>query len=553
LSISGKLKAPSILITGSTADDEIHLNLAGVTLTNPAGTVTIQAVHGVDSVERKAMVRDGWDSANTKRPYFLPLSSSVTVGDQLYLDDTGLNTTDTAVVQYKINGSDVVRSVLNGSVALSVNYSDVNQLNLTGAKNHNDFQITDATLPHVLQLDGGATNNGVHGDNRVMITGTGTVGQNISVGNMQPLMVGAQPWRSNFELNNISRIWVVGSSGPDVIDNISRVPALIDGGLGNDVINNIVTDSNSKFLLNSKKIAQSIPTDVSLVLGNVGSDKLFTGSGADDLPASNQVAAALKSIVDTGITFLIGDYKITGTTNNYSFTPVTLAVDTYNSSSVSLRDGLISKGADGAMQGIFAYGAGDTIKFTNTISWLKAQIFVKAAVTDLLKALAGEIGFFEDPVKTGLPEAPPEEPDTSSGLPVFSAATDVDRDGQITPLDALLVINDINARGAHVAPPLLADSADDNSAADSLNFDIDQDGEVAPLDSLLVINALNLLSESGSDVSTDVAADVAAATSGASSVTSQIGSSATATQAAYDSHDIVMLLLSSNSQPRRTI
>src|SRR5207248_7878362 len=63
-------------------------------------------------------------------------------------------------------------------------------------------------------------------------------------------------------------------------------------------------------------------------------------------------------------------------------------------------------------------------------------------------------------------------------------AVDVNGDGVLTPIDALLVINYLNAwlPGGTVSSPTLADR---------LYCDVDGDGTVAPVDALLVINSLN--------------------------------------------------------------
>jgi hypothetical protein len=352
-------------------------------------------------------------------------------------------------------------------------------------------------------------------------------------------------------------MWIQGLGGNDTIDNISHVPALLDGGAGDDVINNIVDDPNSKFTLNGKKIAQSVPKEVSLVLGKLGSDKLFTGAGIrDNSQPASALNTALKNFSDTGITFLLGDHQEMKVGGVYKFAQVADAnnpaiKDSFFSSAAALRHGFVSIGKDNAAQGIFAYGAGNSVKFSNTISWLKAQIFVKAGLTDLLTALAKQVSFYEDDVKPGLGEAPPDEPDTSGNIPALSAAIDVDRDGEITPLDALLIINDLNSRSSHVALPLPLDDSDDDSLNAPLNFDVDQDGEVAPIDSLLVINALNLLAADTSDVINDVAADVASATANQSSNTGPGALS----QPTFTSQDLILLLSSSNSQSqvRRTL
>lgn len=60
--------------------------------------------------------------------------------------------------------------------------------------------------------------------------------------------------------------------------------------------------------------------------------------------------------------------------------------------------------------------------------------------------------------------------------------TDVNASGSVTPLDALLVINDLNTNGARVLP---------NNGAGPPFLDVDGNGSVSPIDALLVINRLN--------------------------------------------------------------
>src|SRR5439155_27284693 len=63
-------------------------------------------------------------------------------------------------------------------------------------------------------------------------------------------------------------------------------------------------------------------------------------------------------------------------------------------------------------------------------------------------------------------------------------AVDVDGDGVLAPIDALLVINYLNAwlPGGTLSSPTFADR---------LYYDVDGDGTVAPIDAVLVINSLN--------------------------------------------------------------
>jgi hypothetical protein len=67
--------------------------------------------------------------------------------------------------------------------------------------------------------------------------------------------------------------------------------------------------------------------------------------------------------------------------------------------------------------------------------------------------------------------------------------TDVNADGEVAPLDALLIINQLNAGRAGMLPQGAAGAAGEGSPG-RLFVDVNNDGEAAPLDALLVINAL---------------------------------------------------------------
>ena len=61
---------------------------------------------------------------------------------------------------------------------------------------------------------------------------------------------------------------------------------------------------------------------------------------------------------------------------------------------------------------------------------------------------------------------------------------DVDRSGLVTPLDALILINAINATGIRDLPPRPV-------ASNEPYCDVNGDGSLTPLDVLTVINAIN--------------------------------------------------------------
>jgi hypothetical protein len=71
--------------------------------------------------------------------------------------------------------------------------------------------------------------------------------------------------------------------------------------------------------------------------------------------------------------------------------------------------------------------------------------------------------------------------DESSPTHAASTPLDTNRDGLVTPLDALLVINALNRISANVSQRDLAIA----------QMDVNGDGYLSPLDALLVINRLN--------------------------------------------------------------
>jgi hypothetical protein len=70
---------------------------------------------------------------------------------------------------------------------------------------------------------------------------------------------------------------------------------------------------------------------------------------------------------------------------------------------------------------------------------------------------------------------------------------DVNNDGILAPIDALLIINELNSRGGgYQLMPLASGGNGEGETASHRNYiDVNNDGYVAPIDALLVINALN--------------------------------------------------------------
>jgi hypothetical protein len=227
------------------------------------------------------------------------------------------------------------------------------------------------------------------------------------------------------------------------------------------------------------------------------------------------VQAALKAFPDKGITFLLGDHTPAGTPNNPTLVAVAGGAgepgDRYSSSALAFQHGFLALKDTLPARGVFRYGAGlGSIKFSSTLAWLKAQLFVGVkAVGQLVGVLQKQLREYtkDVPPSAGPEDAPPVPllASTASGsagdpqgVPLVPARSDTSRDGLVTPLDALLIINDLNARGGRqVGLPSLG--ADEDLPLDALPateeaawlLDVNGDGWLGPLDALLVINQLN--------------------------------------------------------------
>ena len=263
----------------------------------------------------------------------------------------------------------------------------------------------------------------------------------------------------------------------------------------------------------------SIPQNVTLVLGNEDADKLYVGTGfIDKGVVATPLITALKGFPDLGITFLIGDHSVVA--NTLTEVPLNKQKgDNYASSATAFQHGFIAlkdfndpAPAPNTSLGTFRFGAGDKVKFSKTIAWLKAQLFVGAAVPLLLKALNSQVAEYTRPVTDAAGEGTPLEwaEGPVSSMPVLSARIDVNRDGHISPADALAIINELNASGSRKLPALDLgegeDAFDDDSPA---MLDVNDDLHLTPLDALFVINALHLLDHAEDGENADDASEAA--------------------------------------------
>jgi hypothetical protein len=71
---------------------------------------------------------------------------------------------------------------------------------------------------------------------------------------------------------------------------------------------------------------------------------------------------------------------------------------------------------------------------------------------------------------------------------------DVNQSGDVTPLDAINIINELNAHGPHALPKSATTAEGESDRAALLLLDVNADHFVSPIDALAVINYLNRVS-----------------------------------------------------------
>ncbi len=128
---------------------------------------------------------------------------------------------------------------------------------------------------------------------------------------------------------------------------------------------------------------------------------------------------------------------------------------------------------------------------------------------------------------------------------------DVNNDAAVTPLDALLIINDLNSNGSRqlvgVPQPALSSSSDGGSGSSgsepvsSPKIDVNADGWASPLDALLVINELDRMAQENVMARGGVASGGGVASNGGQSLID--GADETSDETHYATTDMAFLHL----------
>jgi Ca2+-binding RTX toxin-like protein len=389
------------------------------------------------------------------------------VGDTLNLLD-GLDGDGKA---YVLNPHDLIRS---GRVI--VHYDDVETVNLQAGVGADRLTVFLPQTPTVITFDGGDQQNGA---DQLQVVGN-QLPNTTRIGNTtsDPAV------RAPLEISNVEFIAAFGGSDQgnddDVLINDTSTPAWMDGMGGDDLL------------------VGGSATDV--LIGGAGIDALFGNTGSDFVIADVRVlavdilpggtASARIDVVPTGGDLVLGNL---GEGNDFGFFDEGLAL-VPPGASPDFADEIENLFEEGAQKGVWSW----LLARFPVPSEPAAQALVERAVEALLNVTGTDSLDLVMPAHTGFMSSP--DP------PSLLDPLDVNGDGSVSPLDALLVLNELNdpfggrARAAEVARNI-----------DRVFLDVNRDGFVSPIDALHILNRLNTSVASPQRLLLAATADIAAA------------------------------------------
>ncbi|MCC6511062.1 MAG: hypothetical protein IT423_18315 [Pirellulaceae bacterium] len=145
-------------------------------------------------------------------------------------------------------------------------------------------------------------------------------------------------------------------------------------------------------------------------------------------------------------------------------------------------------GSDGSGAGIALYDIYVSVDDGERQLWLESTTVTHSKFYGLFGHRYAFTSVAQDTV--GNLETFPVQPDAVTTVNIFPwqnmwNPTDTNDDSHVSPIDALLVINELNTRGSHILPP--------GQDPDALlpYFDVSADGYVSPIDALIIINEIN--------------------------------------------------------------
>ena len=348
----------------------------------------------------------------------------------------------------------------------ALTYATVETLDfLAGPMNDHIIVQVDGALPDVVTLDGGGLD-----DNYVDFQGSPNPDQ-ITVGDIGgydvPVsVVLSERVRSAFEIYDIQRFRVQGEGGDDVLYNKTKIIAALEGDAGEDLlVSGRVDGTLSTSALEITGGLVSGP-DQAFLLGGAQADKLF-GAGFDLTLLPDHSADLAGNIFETS-----SDHDVIVITGSGAV--------------------VVSLGANDCING----GCGFNTFFIegsasiDVCSWLYATFFPVSSGNSVAAIPADRVLLFQDLVT----------PPVIVRMLAFhnpEGELDVNADGWVSPLDALLVINALNT-GMKLPVP---SGGEGEGEVRHYYYDVNGDGRLSPIDALRVINRLNSADGEGESAS----------------------------------------------------
>jgi hypothetical protein len=423
--------------------------------TNDPTTVTYQRV------DESGTNEPGKPGANVKL-----VDVAAVVGDRLVLMD---NTRPGGGAGYAITPASATHTLM----ANPVRYSAFEQLNLNAGGGSDAISIRKipeadtlagmvavTDLPTVVRVDGGAGLN-----NFVAYKAEASGGSD----NVVIDKIGAAK-EAQLELANIDRFETIGNASKNHYFNVSNVKAILYGDAGDDRLCTTRTFQISGVLADDKDVL----ANGDILIGGGDTDVVCLRSSKDTTDAKGRTPGAIAVV----------GFKLDTGTNKFSALPAPPMQPTIETNSP--RDLIFTNGPANIVSGKACGLINLTDEITvDVLCWLTLRVSTSNVPVPVLLASLLEPRIATDrtpPPPGALPEG--EFPFHNRQQPL-----DVNNDGSLSPMDAIQVINQINATGSRN----LRSEGEGESATTSsrIYFDTNGDNMLSPIDALLVINGLN--------------------------------------------------------------
>jgi hypothetical protein len=429
------------------------------------GNGTLAAIQGATSLiggsNRAAVTVDVFQVTNVGTT-LSTTPTSVETGDRLRLRDAS----GTGGVSYVVSPARITRATL----APSVLYSTFEQMDLDAGSgsdyisllkrvdvNPETLAVVDS-LPSIMRVDGGT------GLSNFVSYRNEAGADNVVLGSTGVTTVNSATAEATLQLANVQRAEAIGNGTENKYFNVSPVRSLLYGDAGNDQL-----CTTRSFTIGGGSAETDVLNNGDILIGGQGADIICLRSGVD--PVSGKTSGAIA----------IAGYELNTTTN--TFTPV-VNNPTVTIESGSVRDLIYVNGPANIISNSECGTVSiNGVVWVNAVCWLTVRFDLSGGGSGGLNPqLPSIVDDFRKPPVAG--EAEGEYPFHNR-----LNALDVDDDGQITPTDALLVINQLNSKGSGSLIP--GGEGEASPAKAKMFVDTNADNLITALDALLVINTLN--------------------------------------------------------------